>query len=597
MIFRIFLSITLFFSILSKAQNFTADQLIEAWSDSSDMQAISYHKTEQDLYRNFNKTKSEALSEQLQDYLQENPDKRLFARITMYVEAIRFRQGLPASKEGKRDLERAIRVAKEFNDRFLLSELTAVYYEKEFHSHATTLYYEVKAAEFQQKIGEKHFPSLYKRYYHLADHYYLLGEYNISLEYSKKVLSILERDISVDYWQYLFALDLVGANYNDSNRPKEAMVYYQKLNKIGSDYYKQRWVSKNSFPFVGSYHFDWSIVAKGGLGKSLMLQNKDDLAKPLLLESYKGSLEQKLDHNQTKVLNLLGEIEFRAKNYDASLEYFKKALDVAVFCQAKRNEIVALEGLYKNYNKLGKYNFAVDYQTQYYAKLKIEEETENVIKYFTIKSRLKNDSLRVVNKEAGHKIEIVNTQRNVIIALSIMAIIVLTIVYKNYSTRLKLSIFKSESIRKHREFQLKRSMQEKNEAVVQLEHFKNKLAQNSKIIKAIDNKGYVSEELKSLQQSTILTNEEWDNFKKQFSKVFPSFILRLKEEYPQFSNAEVRYLCLVKLNLSTSEVASALGVSPSSLRVTWYRIRKKIDIPDQVQPLEFIENYVEMSTL
>ena len=131
----------------------------------------------------------------------------------------------------------------------------------------------------------------------------------------------------------------------------------------------------------------------------------------------------------------------------------------------------------------------------------------------------------------------------------------------------------------------------------QLEKFKNKLAENYKIVNRIKNSSNnASEDLKELQKSTILTSEEWEDFKKLFSKVFPVFLEKLKIVNPNLSNAEIRYLCLVKLDLSPLEIASSLGVSPASLRVTWYRIRKKIKIIEDLTPLEFIEKYVETST-
>src|SRR5690606_15006346 len=83
-----------------------------------------------------------------------------------------------------------------------------------------------------------------------------------------------------------------------------------------------------------------------------------------------------------------------------------------------------------------------------------------------------------------------------------------------------------------------------------------------------------------LQQSTILTDEDWVQFRTLFEQVHAGFLQRLKEKYPDFTPAEMRFVSLAKLHLSTKEIAAALGVSSQSVRTNWYRIRKKLHLPD-----------------
>ncbi len=579
-------------------QDFGSKQLIKYWSDDSDKQAVLYHETEQDLYQNYKKENADKNVKEIEIFLKNNYKSRIYARYVMYTEAILFYNGNQAGELSKKRLSKTIKIANELKDEILLSELYSVYYEKEFHDHLTTLYHEEKAVKEQQRLGgDLLFPSLYKRNYHIAEHYYLIGDYKTSINYSKKTVAYLEKNISTDYKHYFFALDLLGESYNSINRPTEAIKLYEKLNTLGRDYYIHKNVSKNTFPFHHSYHFDWSIVAKGGLAKSLMLKGKNSLAKPLLEESLRGSLIQKLDHNETKVLNLLGKIEFENENFPKSLEYYKEALEVALICNSEKNEIIALEGIYKNYNQIKVFDSAVDYQTQYFKRLKDRQEVANTIKYYSIKSRLKNDSIKAAFVNASKTVEETKNQRNLIISIVLILGGISYVLYRKYSKKVSTTLLESENTIKLQELQLEESVREKEEVAEQLEKFKNKLAENYKIVNRIKNSSNnASEDLKELQKSTILTSEEWEDFKKLFSKVFPVFLEKLKIVNPNLSNAEIRYLCLVKLDLSPLEIASSLGVSPASLRVTWYRIRKKIKIIEDLTPLEFIEKYVETST-
>lgn len=84
--------------------------------------------------------------------------------------------------------------------------------------------------------------------------------------------------------------------------------------------------------------------------------------------------------------------------------------------------------------------------------------------------------------------------------------------------------------------------------------------------------------LDRLQTFTLLTDEDWSNFKKLFEKLNPGFFDFFSENFPEVTNAEVRLAALIKLNLSNLEMARTLGISPDSVRKTNLRLRKKVAI-------------------
>ncbi len=84
-----------------------------------------------------------------------------------------------------------------------------------------------------------------------------------------------------------------------------------------------------------------------------------------------------------------------------------------------------------------------------------------------------------------------------------------------------------------------------------------------------------SQHLQKLLQSTILTEQDWVQFQALFEKIYPDFIQEQKTRYPDITQAELRYLVLEKLQLSTQEMAKMLGVSDGTIRQTRFRLRKK----------------------
>jgi DNA-binding CsgD family transcriptional regulator len=95
-------------------------------------------------------------------------------------------------------------------------------------------------------------------------------------------------------------------------------------------------------------------------------------------------------------------------------------------------------------------------------------------------------------------------------------------------------------------------------------------------------------ELQELADSKILTNEDWDDFKLKFKSVYAHFFINFKNQGFKFSDSEERLVALEKLSLKTNEIANMLGISPDSVHTARYRLRKKLNIPKNVDIIEFL---------
>jgi len=99
-----------------------------------------------------------------------------------------------------------------------------------------------------------------------------------------------------------------------------------------------------------------------------------------------------------------------------------------------------------------------------------------------------------------------------------------------------------------------------------------------------------SKMLGRLQSITLLTDDDWLEFKKLFERLNPNFFSRLLQAAPDLTNAEIRLVTLIKLNLSNLEMARVLGISPDSVRKTGLRLRKKWNIEQQEDLVKFVLN-------
>jgi DNA-binding CsgD family transcriptional regulator len=90
-----------------------------------------------------------------------------------------------------------------------------------------------------------------------------------------------------------------------------------------------------------------------------------------------------------------------------------------------------------------------------------------------------------------------------------------------------------------------------------------------------------NETLQQLQQSTILTEEQWDDFRNMFEKVHAGYLNRLRDKLPGLSPAEVRFITLSKLKFTNKEMAGVLGISTDAVRMNKHRLKKKLNLTEE----------------
>jgi ligand-binding sensor domain-containing protein/DNA-binding CsgD family transcriptional regulator len=87
------------------------------------------------------------------------------------------------------------------------------------------------------------------------------------------------------------------------------------------------------------------------------------------------------------------------------------------------------------------------------------------------------------------------------------------------------------------------------------------------------------------------SDESWEQFSVHFDKVHVNFIKHLKDDFPGISSNELRLSAYLKMNLSTKEIAKLMKISPRGVEIGRYRLRKKLNIPSNVNLFEFFNSF------
>jgi tetratricopeptide (TPR) repeat protein/DNA-binding CsgD family transcriptional regulator len=78
--------------------------------------------------------------------------------------------------------------------------------------------------------------------------------------------------------------------------------------------------------------------------------------------------------------------------------------------------------------------------------------------------------------------------------------------------------------------------------------------------------------------TNIGSEDDWKAFEEQFEAVHHGFITKLAQRYPKLTRTELKVCALLKIQMSTKEIANILGTSTKNIEVHRYRIRKKLDM-------------------
>jgi len=95
----------------------------------------------------------------------------------------------------------------------------------------------------------------------------------------------------------------------------------------------------------------------------------------------------------------------------------------------------------------------------------------------------------------------------------------------------------------------------------------------------------------NLYNQRILTDADWSEFKIYYEKAYPGYLQRLRTAFPALTDAEERLFLFIKLNLTTKEAATILGISADSVKKTRYRLRKRLELDEATDLDAYIRNF------
>ncbi len=285
----------------------------------------------------------------------------------------------------------------------------------------------------------------------------------------------------------------------------------------------------------------------------------------LLYEAEKIEKEIKNNFGLGGTYEFISDVYFEKEEYKEALEYFRlyQKYETEALNETKMKQILTLQAKYDTQQKENKIN-----------QLRLEAEKAQ-----------QRRSLYIV------------------IFSATILILLIVLIHKRITSRVKQNLLLSE--RNLAEMELEQALAEiSTQKGLLNKHIQNIVNKNELIEELQANLEIASDQQKTYEYETafqeiaqfkILTNDDWLIFTGHFDVIQPGYRNKLRNEFPNLTEAEQRLFIMLSLKLSSKEIASMLAISGSSVKKARNRLRKKLQLSEEVDLQEYVNDFEQFS--
>lgn len=311
---------------------------------------------------------------------------------------------------------------------------------------------------------------------------------------------------------------------------------------------------------------------------------------------YKQGLHYALISNDpycmTIAYNQLGKIDQLNKNWKSGLKNYKLANNIANNNDLRYEQQFALKGLSDIYYQMNKKDLAFFY-LQEYNKLSDSlaiEKTTNTLEFLKLKIEdeiFKEEQLRLIEEE---KRTLANKLKFLFFTTLIVIIILISInIYNKQKGKLEnLNLVK-------RNLELEQAVLN-NELVdfsLHISHRNDLLKEINSDLKTIlhnpDNNEILIKDLIFKINNSKQSPDEFELIQSKIENIGYKFFNTIKNMMPKLSKNEIQLCTLLRINLSTKEIASLHNVSVNAVKMARYRLRKKLNIRSEIDLVDYLK--------
>ena len=443
-----------------------------------------------------------------------------------------------------------------------------------------------------------------------------LGRFNECLEVHMQSLKLkeeigdTEESIAASYWNIGNIQGDIG-NFDISNDYyRKAQAVYKKLNlkddlasikvnlainlKGQKEYEEAKRLMLEVEPYYIEKNYNNDLAGiYDNIGWIYAEQDSLDIAE----NYYNKSLDISRHYGETSLIGLnlrhLGELNNKKEDYRKALKYMKDAIKISEETGTRKKKIGDLLEISKAYAGLGRYKKAYEFHTDYHqlhdeilGEENIERMNELEVKYQTEKKEkeliIKQNEIKLL-EERKQKAE--NEKLFLFISLIGSLALIFAVIF-GYRQKIKRNKTEREKLDNDLAFKEK----ELTTHALHLAHKNEVLLDLKSQLKALKSESLNSRNYQKVINTINLdinNDNNWEQFRNYFEDVHTDFNNKVMTNYPSVSNNDLRLMSLLKMNLSSKEIANILNISIEGVKKARYRLRKKLSLSteDSLQEL------------
>lgn len=455
------------------------------------------------------------------------------------------------------------------------------------------------------------------------------GFYANALEYYNQILDTYKNTTKDSL--YVIVNNKIGNIYNTTKQYQNAIIFFNEALKVSNslNYKVGAATSLNSLGFNSEKQGDY-LKALELETKSLNYldpkKNRIEVANVYenigsiyedLLQFEKASLyfnkaysifRKTKTKEEANILNNIGDIHRKNDNFDYAIQMTIQSLELATKLKDNHLQESGNKDLAKIYALKGDYKKAYEFriEAEKFKEQALLNENKNQVNLLLTDFEIDQKESQIKILEAQNKSG--KSQFLLLFVLSVSVIIIMLLIYFTFRKKrlVNAEIQNYEQQKLQSELEKKwadeKNMQKNIELkTVALSNYSLHIAQKNKILsdlslklkniaarKSVNAENQIKE-LYSEIDFTLQQENEWKDFNIFFEEIHPNYIKNLSNSaIEDLSPTELKLGILLRLNLSSKEIASILRVTPDSVRVARHRFRKKLPIDAKKDLVNFL---------
>jgi DNA-binding CsgD family transcriptional regulator/tetratricopeptide (TPR) repeat protein len=397
-------------------------------------------------------------------------------------------------------------------------------------------------------------------YQELALQLYRIQEYEQSIHYADKAIAGWAQSADpLKNNETLTCINTKALGYHRQQKYDSAMLFYNQALQVARRL----------------NHTVWVGIVSGNMGQIFYAQGQYDTAYTLLKQDYQWSKNAGGYGDAANSLQWAARTNLAMGNKTQALSEVREAIRLLKMGPEPVYLKNASYTATQIFRELGLYDSAFYYNSLYN---KVNDSLEKMVATSSLaisKARLNDERSRYqihnLNRDKQSEVLYRNILVAAIVALSLFALLLV-------NRRRLLEKLKSEKAEQE-------MVQEVTLAREQLRLFTENIVEKTALIEKLEEQASKKEAsaeqqgiIAELSRQTILTEADWDKFKALFETIYPGFFIKLKQNFANISVAEQRMAALIRLSLTSKEMASMLGISVDSVHKTRQRLRQRLQL-------------------